>query len=126
MMTSSISVLSPLPTRSEYLSTLPLWRRWLAMLNWRPVYAIEQQTRLHEISSLASEKQMLASERRMLASERRMLASEKQMRASERRTRQIESEIALLKESNARIARYERELFSCSNPVPSTDDSSPS
>ena len=97
-MTSSTSVLSPLPTRSEYLSTLPLWRRWLAMLNWRPVYAIEQQTRLHEISSLASE----------------------------RRTRQIESEIALLKESNARIARCEQELFSCSSPLPSTDDSSPS
>jgi hypothetical protein len=75
------------------------------MLNWRPVYAIEQQTRLHEISSLDSEKRLLD---------------------SERRTRQLESEIALLKESNARIARYERELFSCSNPVPSTDDSSPS
>ena len=111
-MPSTNSVLSPLPTRSEYLSTLPLWRRWLAMLNWRPVYAIEQQTRLHEISSLASEKLMLASEKRLLD--------------SERRTRQLESEIALLKESNARIARYERELFSCSNPVPSTDDSSPS
>ena len=104
-MPSTNSVLSPLPTRSEYLSTLPLWRRCLAMLNWRPVYAIEQQTRLHEISSLASEKRLLD---------------------SERRTRQLESEIALLKESNARIARYERELFSCSNPVPSTDDSSPS
>ena len=111
-MPSPNSVLSPLPTRSEYLSTLPLWRRCLAMLNWRPVYAIEQQTRLHEISSLASEKLMLASEKRMLA--------------SRKRTRQLESEIALLKESNARIARYERELFSCSNPVPSTDDSSPS
>jgi hypothetical protein len=111
-MPSPNSVLSPLPTRSEYLSTLPLWRRCLAMLNWRPVYAIEQQTRLHEISSLASEKLMLASEKRLLD--------------SERRTRQLESEIALLKESNARIARYERELFSCSNPVPSTDDSSPS
>ena len=112
LMPSTNSILSPLPTRSEYLSTLPLWRRCLAMLNWRPVYAIEQQTRLHEISSLASEKLMLASEKRLLD--------------SERRTRQLESEIALLKESNARIARYEQELFSCSNPVPSTDDSSPS
>ena len=84
----------------------------MAMLNWRPVYAIEQQTRLHEISSLASERRMLDSKRRMLD--------------SERRTRLLESEIALLKESNARIARYERELFSCSNPVPSTDESSPS
>lgn len=118
-MPSSDSLLSPLPTRSEYLSTLPLWRRCLAMLNWRPVYAIEQRTRLHEISSLASERRMHDSEKRMRDSEKRMLASRK-------RTRQLESEIALLKESNARIVRYERELFSCSNPVPSTDDSSPS
>ena len=105
----------------------------MAMLNWRPVYAIEQQTRLHEISSLASEKLMLESEKRlldseklMLDSERLMLDSERRLLDSKRRTRQLESEIALLKESNARIARYERELFSCSNPVPSTDDSSPS
>ena len=32
-------------SRSEYLSTLPLWRRCLAMLNWRPVFEIEQETR---------------------------------------------------------------------------------
>ena len=125
-MPSPNSVLSPLPTRSEYLSTLPLWRRCLAMLNWRPVYAIEQQTRLHEISSLDSEKRLLDSEKLMLDSERLMLDSERRLLDSKRRTRQLESEIALLKESNARIARYERELFSCSNPVPSTDDSSPS
>jgi len=31
-------------TRSEYVSTLPPWRRWLAMFNWRPVYDIEQET----------------------------------------------------------------------------------
>ena len=39
-------------SRSEYVSTLPLWRRFLAMLNWRPVYDIEQETmRLEEINS---------------------------------------------------------------------------
>jgi hypothetical protein len=31
-------------SRSEYLSTLPLCRRCLAMLNWRPVFEIEQET----------------------------------------------------------------------------------
>ena len=31
-------------SRSEYLSTLPLWLRCLAMLNWRPVFEIEQET----------------------------------------------------------------------------------
>jgi hypothetical protein len=68
------------------------------LLNWRAAYAIEQHTRLHEISSLASKM----------------------------RTKQLESEIALLKASNARLARDERELFCCANPVPSTDNSSPS
>jgi hypothetical protein len=70
-------------TRSDYLSTLPLWRRCLATLNWRPVYDIEQRTKL------------------------------------------LEKEIALLKESNSRIARFEQELFSSSNQTPSTGDSSP-
>jgi hypothetical protein len=37
-------------SRSEYLSTLPLWRRCLATLNWRPVYEIEQRTKQHEIA----------------------------------------------------------------------------
>jgi hypothetical protein len=39
--------------------------------------------------------------------------------------KQLESEIVLLKESNARIARFEQELLSCSTPAPSTGDSSP-
>ena len=30
-------------TRSEWASTLPPWRRLLAMLNWRPVYDIERR-----------------------------------------------------------------------------------
>jgi hypothetical protein len=38
-------------SRSEWLSTLPLWRRCLAMLNWRPVYDIEQQTKLLKIEN---------------------------------------------------------------------------
>jgi len=33
-------------TRSEWVSTLPPWRRLLATFNWRPVYDIEQRTRL--------------------------------------------------------------------------------
>jgi regulator of sirC expression with transglutaminase-like and TPR domain len=37
--------------RSTWVSTLPPWRRLLAMLNWRPVYDIEQE-------ELACEKQI--------------------------------------------------------------------
>ncbi len=38
-------------SRSEYLSTLPLWRRWLARLNWRPVFEIEQRTKWLELEN---------------------------------------------------------------------------
>ena len=34
--------------RSEYVSTLPPWRRLLATLNWRPVYDIEMRGRESE------------------------------------------------------------------------------
>jgi hypothetical protein len=84
-------------TRSEWVSTLPPWRRLLAMFNWRPVYDIEQRTRQLRIESLESEKRLLESEKRL----------------------------KLLQESNARIARFEQELFSSSNQAPSTGDSSP-
>ena len=91
-------------SRSEWVSTLPPWRRLLAMFNWRPVYDIEQRTKQHELNALASEKRMQESEKQMLESEKRL---------------------KLLQESNDRIARFEQELFSSSNPAPSTGDSSP-
>jgi hypothetical protein len=70
-------------TRSEWVCTLPPWRRLLAMLNWRPVYDIEQETEQLRIRSLASEKRI---------------------QESEKRTRQVESEIEQLKQDNARLA----------------------
>ena len=78
-------------TRSEYVTTLPPWRRLLAMFNWRPVYDIEMRGR-----------------------------------ESERRLKQLKLEVEQLQKSNARIARFEQELFSSSNQAPSTGDSSPS
>ncbi|QPN71161.1 DUF5320 domain-containing protein [Synechococcus sp. CBW1108] len=104
MKTSSASAASKQLTRSDYVSTLPPWRRLLAMLNWRPVYDIEQETERLRISSLESEKRLLENEKRLLESEKRL----KQ-----------------LQESDARIARFEQELFSSSNPPSSTGDSSP-
>ena len=50
-------------TRSEYVSTLPRWRRLLTMFNWRPVYDIEQETEQLRIESLESEKRLLDSEK---------------------------------------------------------------
>ncbi len=90
MTTSSTSEATRPLSRSEWVSTLPPWRRLLAMLNWRPVYDIEQETGRLRIESLESEKRL------------------KQ-----------------LQESNARIARFEQELFSSSTQTPSTGDSSP-
>jgi hypothetical protein len=56
MTTSSNSAASLSLTRSDYVSTLPPWRRLLATLNWRPVYDIEQRTKLllHENERLAA------------------------------------------------------------------------
>jgi hypothetical protein len=48
MTTSSSSQVSQPRSRSEWVSTLPPWRRLLAMLNWRPVYDIELRGRESE------------------------------------------------------------------------------
>ena len=64
-------------TRSEWVSTLPPWRRLLATFNWRPVYDIEQETEQLRIRSFESEKRMLESEQRtkLLESENKRLAA---------------------------------------------------
>ena len=50
-----------------------------------------------------------------------------EQRTKQLRIESLESEkrLKLLKESNARIARFEQELFSSSSQAPSTGDSSP-
>jgi hypothetical protein len=65
-------------SRSEYVSTLPPWRRLLAMLNWRPVYDIEQETERLKISSRESEKrlQLLKSETEQIKNETEQLRKE--------------------------------------------------
>jgi len=65
MTTSPASAPSRPLSRSEYVSTLPPWRRLLAMVNWRPVYDIEQRTKQHELNVIASEKRMQESEKRL-------------------------------------------------------------
>ena len=69
MTTFSTSAPSRPLSRSEWVSTLPPWRRLLATLNWRPVYDIEQReleserrTKLveNEIAQLKLENKRLA------------------------------------------------------------------
>lgn len=86
-------------TSSTSADSRPLTRsEWVCTLPpWRPVYDIEQETERLKIRSRESEKRLLESEKRL----------------------------KLLQESNDRIARFEQELFSSSNPTSSTDDSLP-
>ena len=58
MTTFSNSAPSRPLSRSEYVSTLPPWRRFLATFNWRPVYDIEQETEMLRIEALESEKRL--------------------------------------------------------------------
>ncbi len=91
MTTSPASAPSRPLSRSEYVSTLPPWRRLLAILNWRPVYDIEQRTKQHELNVIASEKRMQESEKRL----------------------------KLLKLENKRLANSSREWMPCcSMPIP--------
>jgi hypothetical protein len=55
-------------TRSEYVSTLPPWRRLLATFNWRPVYDIEQR----ELESRKRTKQLEIENKRLAELESRM------------------------------------------------------
>ena len=96
MTTSSASADSRPMTRSEYVSTLPPWRRLLAMLNWRPVYDIEQRTKQLRIEALESEKRAKQLEREF---EQRELDRDKRLKQLEienRRLAQLESRMDAL------------------------------
>ena len=69
MTTSSTSAPSRPLSRSEWVSTLPAWRRLLAMVNWRPVYDIEQRELESERRTklLESEIEQLVTENKRLA-----------------------------------------------------------
>ena len=68
-MTSSPASTDSRPlSRSEWVSTLPPWRRLLAMLNWHPVYDIEQR----ELESEKRLKLLKRENERLAALESRM------------------------------------------------------
>ena len=76
---------------------MPPWRRLLAMLNWHPVYDIEQETEQLRIRSLASEK-------RIQESEKRTRQIEKETEQIKKDAEQIRKEVEQLKQDNARLA----------------------
>ena len=89
-------------SKSEYLSSLTRWRRWLSRLNWHPVVE-------YEIREIEYENRKIEHENRKIEHEKRM--------------KQLESEIARLEQANSRLERFEREHLSGSTPPPSTGDS---
>ena len=99
-MTTSPSPPVPSSSRSNGASgsSLPQWRLWLSMLNWRRDPGYEQRKMQHE---------------------QRMLQLENEIE-------QLRNENARLAAIESRLARFEREHLSSSNPLSSTGDSSPS
>jgi hypothetical protein len=89
MSISSESSSSRLISKSEFLSSLPPWRRLLAKLNWHPT--IDAQIRV-------------------LESERRENVLKKREQESERRTQLIENDIERLQKENKRLADIESRL----------------
>ena len=80
-------------SRSEWVSTLPPWRRLLAMFNWRPVYDIEQRelesrkrTNQLRIESLESERRTQQLES---AFEQRELERDKRLKQHEIENRRL-------------------------------------
>ena len=101
MSISSESSSSRSISKSEFLSSLPPWRRFLAKLNWHPT--IDAQIK--------------------------ELESERREQESERRTKLIENDIERLEKENKRLANIESRLDALllsadsSSPIPPATDS---
>ncbi len=69
MSTSSGASRSLSTSKSEYLSSLPRWRRWLSTFNWRPVVDLEIRSteRKKRMQQLESEISQIESENERLA-----------------------------------------------------------
>jgi hypothetical protein len=121
MTTSSSSAPSQSMTRSEWVSTLPLWRRLLAMFNWRPVYDIEQRTKQYELSELESEKrlQQLQIETEQIRNEAEQIGNEADQ--IEKETEQLRQENKRLAGLNSRMDALLRNADSSSQTPPATD-----
>ena len=93
MSISSDSSTSKLINKSEFLSSLPPWRRWLARLNWHPT--VDAQIRA--------------------------LESERREKESERRTKLIENDIERLAALESKLDSLLLSADSSSQTPPETD-----
>jgi len=125
----------PLTSKSEYYSSLPWFRRWLAMLNWRPVVDYELREIEFDRRDLEFDQREIEHKKRKIAHEQRMkqLQSEsEQLRiedeqnriAHEQRMKQLKKEIAQLDELNSKIDALLFSSSTSSTPPRNTPDSS--
>ena len=117
MSTFPSSAPSPSISKSEYYSSLPWFRRCLAMLNWRPVVDYE----LREIEFKQREIEYEQSEREY---EKRKIAHEQRMRQLKSEIEQIEKENAQLDALNSKIDAILFSSATSSTPPPSTSGES--
>jgi len=113
MSTSPSSAPSPSISKSEYYSSLPWFRRFLAMLNW-----VDYE--LREIEFERSEREY---EQRKIAHEQRMKQLRKKI-AHEQRMKQLRSENERLAELNAKLSAISSSSATSSNPAKPTPSES--
>ncbi len=108
-------------SKSEYYSSLPWFRRWLAMLNWRPVVD-------YELREIEFDRREIEYEQRMqqLKKESEQLKIEDEQRsiAHEQRMGQLKGEIAQLNELNSKLDALLCSSSTSSTPPQSTHDNS--
>ena len=121
MSTSPSSAPSPSISKSEYYSSLPWFRRLLAMLNWRPVVDYELREIEFEKRKIVHEQRMrqLKSEDAQLRKddEQRKIAHEQRKIEHEQRMKQLKSENERLAELNAKLSAILCSSATNSNPT---------
>ena len=107
--------------KSAYYSSLPWFRRCLAMLNWRPVVDYELREIEFDRREIEFEKRKIVHEQRMsqLESEDAQLRKDDEQRKieHERRMKQLKSENERLAELNAKLSAILCSSATNSNPT---------
>ncbi len=121
MSTSPSSAPSPSISKSEYYSSLPWFRRCLAMLNWRPVVDYELREIEFDRREIEFEKRKIDHEQRMrqLENEDAQLRNDDEQRKieHEQRMKQLKSENERLAELNAKLTAILCSSATNSNPT---------
>jgi len=92
MSTSPVSAPSASISKSDYLASLPRWRRWLSTLNWRPVVE-------YEIREIEFEHRRIAHEQRMKQlkkEDERLKREDERLQKLDERLDELDAKIAAL------------------------------